>query len=266
MAQLTILTQGSAKLPLTLFIALSLGCGRSQQLGDEVDLSDGALPLLRVPRAPSPPTIDGKLDEPVWRTAARTPPFVQPRSGKPARGSAVPAALRVAYDDTHLFVAMEVLDAQASSPFLRDEEDPQLWSRASAIELMIAPGPFDDNRDYFELQIDVGGAVWDTRFDDYNAPITSLPDGGKRFGHQDWRSGVERATTKSARGYVVELALPFASLRTRRVASAPKPGDIWRMNAYSFRDGQRDSLAWSPTLGQGNFHKASRFGKLHFDR
>jgi hypothetical protein len=36
------------------------------------------------------------------------------------------------------------------------------------------------------------------------------------------------------------------------------------MNVYSFRDGQRDSLAWSPTLGQGNFHFAPRFGRVIF--
>jgi hypothetical protein len=36
------------------------------------------------------------------------------------------------------------------------------------------------------------------------------------------------------------------------------------MNFYSFRDGQRDSLAWSPIQGQGNFHRAARFGRVTF--
>jgi len=38
----------------------------------------------------------------------------------------------------------------------------------------------------------------------------------------------------------------------------------WRLNLYTFRDGQRVSLAWSPVLGQGNFHRSSRFGRLRF--
>ncbi len=47
-------------------------------------------------------------------------------------------------------------------------------------------------------------------------------------------------------------------------AIPPKPGDTWRINLYSFRDGQRAALAWSPILGQGNFHRTSRFGKVIF--
>ena len=34
------------------------------------------------------------------------------------------------------------------------------------------------------------------------------------------------------------------------VTAAPRAGDAWRMNLYPFRDGQRDSLAWSPLLGE----------------
>jgi hypothetical protein len=45
---------------------------------------------------------------------------------------------------------------------------------------------------------------------------------------------------------------------------SPSQGDVWRVNLYSFRDGQRQALAWSPILGEGNFHRASRFGRLRF--
>jgi hypothetical protein len=34
------------------------------------------------------------------------------------------------------------------------------------------------------------------------------------------------------------------------------------MNVYAFRDGQRQSLAWSPLRGRGNFHKSERFGRI----
>jgi len=35
---------------------------------------------------------------------------------------------------------------------------------------------------------------------------------------------------------------------------------VWRVNFYAMK--QNAGVAWSPILGQGNFHKASRFGKL----
>jgi hypothetical protein len=44
----------------------------------------------------------------------------------------------------------------------------------------------------------------------------------------------------------------------------PRPGDVWRANLYSFRDGQGDSLAWSFIRGEGNFHRSSRFGRVVF--
>jgi hypothetical protein len=40
----------------------------------------------------------------------------------------------------------------------------------------------------------------------------------------------------------------------------PKSGDVWRINLYAMR--QNGGVAFSPILGQGNFHKASRFAKV----
>ena len=40
----------------------------------------------------------------------------------------------------------------------------------------------------------------------------------------------------------------------------PALGDTWRMNFYAMQD--NGGVSWSPILGQGNFHRASRFGKI----
>jgi hypothetical protein len=128
---------------------------------------------------------------------------------------------------------------------------------------MIQPGDPGDNRNYYEIQVDVAGAVWDTRFDDYNRPITGS-GANRRFGHQNYKSHVVRAVKKNPNGYVVEMSVPFSSLGSQRVSVPPRSGDVWRVNMYAFRDGQRHSVAWSPLRGQGNFHRASRFGKVRF--
>jgi len=126
---------------------------------------------------------------------------------------------------------------------------------------MLQPGDPGDNKDYYELQVDVAGAVWDTRFDDYNQPR-----GNGTFGHQEWKSGALRAVYLQENGfYSVELALPFAALAPARVPAPPRPGDVWRLNVYTFRDGQREALVWSPLRGQGNFHFAPRFGRIRFE-
>jgi len=248
-----------------LLCPLLLGCRSTSPLDEPfVDRGDGALPAVRAPKlATGGIQIDGRLDEPAWKRAGSTGPFVSPGTGHPAPKSRVNAVAHLTWDDAHLFVGFEVHDPDPSTPFARDDVDPHLWARASGIELMLQPGDPGDNRDYFEVQVDVGGAVWDTRFDDYNRPISGGPsDDARRFGHQDWKSGIERATRRNNGSYVVELSLPWAAFRTQRWSGPPRKGDVWRANFYSFRDGQADALAWSPILGRGNFHRAERFGRL----
>ena len=50
-------------------------------------------------------TVDGVLDEPIWREAAAAAPFVYVGSHKEA---GIQTAVRVAYDDTALYVAVEL--------------------------------------------------------------------------------------------------------------------------------------------------------------
>jgi hypothetical protein len=251
-----------------LSLAALLGCTRHG--GGAVpttDRSDGQIPVLAVPRvAAGAIAIDGRLDDEAWGKAADTGDFVDPRSGRPVPGSRVNATARACWDERYLYLALTVHDPAPVAPFPPAAVDPHLWERSSAVEVMIQPGDRGDNRDYYEVQVDTAGAIWDTRFDDYNDPISVAPDGRKEFGHQDWSSALGKGISVDRSGgrYTIELAVPWSALHSTRTAVPPRDGDVWRMNLYSFRDGQRDALAWSPLLGQGNFHLASRFGRLRF--
>ncbi len=252
-----------------LFALVALGCHRQ-------DPSWAATPAvahpgeptiagepLAVPRLPSAPTLDGKLDDAAWANAAVLGPLADPLNGAPLR-SPVAAFARIGWTDEALWLGVVVRDKDPVAPFGRDEVDPHVWGKSSGVELMLQPGDPGDNRDYYELQVDVGGAVFDSHFDDYNAPITGS-DHAKIFGHQDWASGVERAAyVQRGSFYSVEVKLPWRSIGGARVAVPPRPGDVWRLNLYRVRDGQRWALAWSPLRGQGNFHRASRFGRVRF--
>ncbi len=248
----------------------TVGCrGGCSKRFSGVNRGNGTLPVLRAPRVKAGVIqVDGRLNEAAWRQAGTTGQFVHPAHGREPRHSPVKASARMVWDNQALYMGFTVYDADPTSPFKRDAVDPHIWKRSSAVEIMIQPGDPKNNRHYYELQVDVKGAVWDTRFDDYNRPIRRTRN-GTRFGHQSWVSGVQRAivVNREEGSYTLELALPWRSLRPgprRRTAIPPRPGDTWRMNLYSFRDGQRASLAWSPTLGQGNFHRATRFGKVVF--
>lgn len=207
---------------------------------------------------------DGILNEPMWSQAVALEAFVAPGDGRYVAESPVNATARVAWDDRALYIAFTVADTAPVAPFARTDVDPHLWERSSAVEIMLQPGDPGDNRHYYEVQVDTAGAVWDTQFDDYNRPIDG--EGAARtFGHQGWDAQLERGAAVSADGYVIETALPWSTLRSERTPVPPRAGDVWRANFYSFRDGQRQALAWSPILGEGNFHRSARFGRLQFE-
>ena len=128
----------------------------------------------------------------VDRPAAVLGPLVNPFDGRDAGDHAIAAWARAGWDDAALYLAVIVRDRAPSSPFQRDAIDPHVWGASSGVELMLQPGDPGDNRDYYELQIDVQGAIFDTHWDDYNTPIAGTGD-TKSFGHMQWTSKMERA-------------------------------------------------------------------------
>ncbi len=138
---------------------------------------------------------------------------------------------------------------------------PKLWTK-DTIEMMVDPDPSGDNKDYYELQINPQNKVFKSQFD-----TLQQPNGGPNgpFGHEDWdpklKSAVQiqKGPDGKPTGYTVEAAIPWAAY-SKAANHPPKPGDIWRVNFYAMKN--NGGVAWSPILGQGNFHKATRFGKI----
>lgn len=229
---------------------------------------DAPVPELSVPRlaAGQAIAIDGKLDEPAWEAAAKTGPFVNVGTGRadpllPVQGSA-----RLVWDDAFLYVAFEVADVAVRGGWPPDAKDPHLWEK-DTVEIMIDPDGDGDNADYYEIQINPQNLVFDTQYDRYNDP-----NGGGRgpFGHEEWSAGLSSAVTVRGtidepadrdEGYVVEAKIPWRSF-TKAKQSPPAPGAVWRMNFYAMQD--NGGVGWSPILGQGNFHRASRFGRVRW--
>ena len=250
---------------LTVAFAAALGCrGGATTPVAVASRADGALPTVTAPWVTGAMRWDGRLNEAAWATARRIGGFVQPGTGQPEPRSQVNGDARVAWSDAGLMVAFEVRDRAAESALPPTGRDVHVGEGASGVEVMLQPGNFTDNREYFEVQVGVHGARWTTRFDDYNRPVERDASGAMHFGHEDWEPAMECGTARTADGYVVEMRIPWAALATSRVTATPRAGEAWRMNLYTFRDGQRDALAWSPLLGQGNFHRAARFGRVVF--
>ncbi len=210
--------------------------------------------------------IDGKLDEPAWEQAALTGPFEDVMTGQPNKSFPVNGKARLLWNDQNVFVAFEVEDKDIVGGFPKTAKDPHLWTK-DTVEIMVDPDGDGDNEDYYEIQIGPQNLVFDSQFDKYNEPKTE-PDGP--FGHQDWSANLKSAVVVDGtldkpgdedKGYVIEAQIPWKSFSKAKKAP-PASGDVWRMNFYAMQE--NSGVAWSAILGQGNFHKASRFGKVVF--
>jgi hypothetical protein len=209
--------------------------------------------------------IDGKLDEEAWKSAATTGPFVHVGNGNPDTAFPVQGSAKLTWDDKNLYVAFEIKSKHIVGGWPKTAKDPHLWEK-DTVEIMIDPDGDGDNVDYYEIQINPQNLVFDTQYDRYNEP---KDDAKGLFGHMEWSAKLKSAVVvegdldkaDAGKGYVVEAAIPWASFDKAK-EKPPKPGDTWRMNFYGMKS--NSGVAWSPIMNEGNFHKASRFGRVVF--
>jgi hypothetical protein len=234
--------------------------------GGDKDKTQSPVPRLEVSQIKkgNRVRIDGKLGEDAWTTAASTQAFVNVSTGKPATESPVQGSAKLLWDDKALYIGVEVKEQNVVGGFDKAQKDPHLWTK-DAVEIMIDPDGDGDNKDYYEIQFNPQNLVFDSQFDDYNKPRVE-PNGP--FGHEEWSAKAESAvrvkgtiddSSDKDEGYVVEAKIPWSSFSKAKKAP-PEPGSSWRMNIYAMKD--NGGVGWSPILEQGNFHRASRFGRI----
>ena len=215
--------------------------------------------------------IDGRLDEPAWQKARSTGPFVDVGSGRENQALPTQGSASLLWDDQFLYAGFTVADKKVHGGWPTTAKpqtpaEPHLWEK-DTVELMIDPDGDGDNKDYYEIQINPQNLVFDTQYDDYNSPNGN---GRGPFGHEEWSAHLTSAVVVRGtidddsdvdQGYTVEAKIPWTSF-TKAQHAPPLPGSTWRMNFYAMKN--NGGTAWSPILGMGNFHRASRFGRVRW--
>ena len=224
-------------------------------------------------RAAGPITVDGKLDEPSWKSAAVSPRFVDILTGGPVIHDTRAAVL---WDDQYLYVSYRVEEPFVHATFTNHND---LIYQGNDVECFIA-GPDA----YYELEINAFATCYevffawkdtfeksglakhpefqDARLVPFNGVgFTTHPRGG-RVGNFDHAmpglkvavhiDGTVNDDSDRDRGWTVEMALPWQSLKwlaTDGRSLPPKNGDIWRMdfsrfNTYKEAPPAKDSGGW----------------------
>ncbi|MFZ5444463.1 MAG: DUF5916 domain-containing protein [Myxococcota bacterium] len=181
---------------------------------------------LEVTRATAAPAIDGVLDDEAWRAAVPTTDFVQsePRQGEKATHRSV---VRVVFDDDALYVSAEL-------------EQPGGWA---------AFNQRDMRRDFPTNECDHFSVLLDTLGDGRNAFVFAVnPFGAQRDAQviddelvePNWDTLWRAATRRDERGWVVELAIPWKSLRHGG------SGTTWGVQFFRRERGINQDSVWSP--------------------
>lgn len=237
---------------------LTLGPGETQQVAVAITTAQRAAPpgevtlKLTLPEVPgsgelartaafrpavvcptiSPPTLDGRLDDPAWQQAAELPAFGLVKDGAPPQEA---TRAWVGRDATHLYVAFECQDSRME---------------ALMAKLQPAPGQNDPavhGDDSVEVFLDPPGEL------PYLQLVANALGARKTRGDARW----EVATWRGPDRWTVEMRIETASL-----GLPIAPGAHWGANFCRVHQRTGQASCWSPT--GGSFHQPDRFGVLIF--
>jgi hypothetical protein len=174
-------------------------------------------------RTATPPTIDGRIDDLVWKAAPPSRPFVQKFPNEAAAPSE-PTTFRVLYDDDSLYVAFDCEQRHAGIV-------PHLSRRDRLVEadrVEIDVGSRHDGKSGFQFSVNAGGVLTDS---------VLFNDGDSS---SDWDENWEAEVSRTENGWSAEFRIPLRVLRF----SAAKHQD-WDFQARRFISEKQEIDEWA---------------------
>lgn len=228
--------------------AVALGQQAGAQDGGEaypVDPLSIPRPVAQAVRVEAPPTIDGRLDDEAWRAARPTSETwiqVTPEPGWPASEH---TEVSFVYDATTLYVGAVLHDSDPATlvvPGLNQDFDTQ-----SSDMFGVAVDTYLDHQNGFVFAANPGGAIWDAQtFNDQRDVIPA------------WEGIFDVRTSVTDSAWVVEMAIPFATLRFNPVVGE----QVWGLNLFRRIRRRNEDVMWAPLPLQYRAYKFSMAGTL----
>ena len=201
-----------------------------------------ALPSARAVRTTAAIRVDGTLDEPAWQQAVSIGPLTQ-REPNEGMNASEETDVRVLYTATTLYFGILCRDRTpsdiVSTHLTRDAE------LESDDYIAVVIDPFFDHRNGFFFQVNPSGARADGQVAN-NA----------EEGNLDWDGIWEASARITAEGWVVEIAIPFKTLRF-------KPGQtVWGLNVERTIKRRNEWDRWATPLRNSWITNLAQAGRL----
>ena len=198
---------------------------------------------LEARRATGPITVDGRLDEPDWRTAPSIERMtqVEPNFGRPSQHQ---AQLRILFDAENLYVGIFAGDSLGLAgvrvqDFRRDYE----FGPNDFLGVTLDPTAAGKYNQAFQM------TPWGTLKD------LEAFDGGLDF-NESWDALWRGQAVRTDSGWTAEMAIPWKSLRY------VTDGRPWLMNVYRLARRTNEFSGWSPWARAANPHRTEYMGEV----
>ena len=210
-----------------------------------IDLEAAPRPTAQATRAAGRVVLDGVLDEADWHRADSISGFyqAQPYPGYPASERTV---VRILYDDEYLYIGAICYDSKPDELTVMGLE--QDFSTRDNDLFGLTLDTFLDRRNSFLFAVNPKGAL---------ADFQAFNDG--RNVNRSWEGVVKVKTRIHDRGWTVEMALPFTTLRF----DPSKPQQTWGVNFIRRIRRLNQDLYWAPLARPNRLYKMSQAGTLY---
>ncbi len=214
-------------------------------------------------RAPACMTIDGLLTDKEWSKAPVAKGFTD--LFHPDGVVAQPTTAKLMWDDKYLYVAFEARDDDIWATMTKFDD---FIFMEEAVEVYIDPE--GQGRHYWEIEVSPRNVVFDLM----------IPRGGWQvFARTNSRYNVNGLLTAAKvygtlenredrdEKWTVEIAIPWADFKGRKVNVPPEGGDSWRVQLFRIdrpKDAEPAITSWSKSPGV--FHQPKNFGVVTFKR
>ena len=218
-------------------------------------------PTVRPTRAPDRPNIDGRLDDAVWRSAAKITDFVQsrPLDGAPATED---TEVWIAYDNANIYFAFHL---HYSDPTIMRANRVDRDRAFQDDRISVYFDTFLDQQRAYSFNLNAYGVQGDQIINargggGFGGPGGGRGGGGRRggggggfpgrggaapFGDRSWDTVFDSGAQIVDDGFTAEMAIPFKSLRyPQREGDTPHRWGFQIVREIQDKDNETD--VWSP--------------------
>ncbi len=199
--------------------------------------------LIAVPLGDASITLDGALDEPIWRSAPAATGFIQqtPHPGEPAVG---PTRVWVAYDADALYVGAQLDDPRPDLIQADERHRDAALSRSDSFDVLV--DAYHDHQNAFVFSTNPLAAQ-------YDAALTREGT----FLNEAWNGAWDAAAGRTPTGWSAEFRIPFSTLRFQ-----PDANTIWGIQFRRVIPHLLETSFWSPLTPEQSLYEISRGGHL----